>query len=465
MAKRFIILLILLIAICYATKVSSQETMLNFNDIKDLLRSGVSSEMILELIKEQGVNFKATAQDLSELRGLGANDDVIAIILVTIKDLKEKDVKSSGNQSKGHSEARVILIEYADYQCPFCGRFFKGTFPDIKREYIDTGKVEYIFKDFPLEFHKQAPKAAEAANCAGDQEKYWEMHGKLFENQNNLSVDKLKSYAKDMGISSFEFERCLDSAKFAEKVAKDIAEGKKEGVNGTPYFILGIKTGNGLDKKKMMVGARPFSAYKQEIDALLISVKNEDVNRWGGKPAVTDEDFINLEAKEKKKVVLIETSMGNIKMELDEAKAPITVKNFLSYVDEKFYDGAIFHRIINNFMIQGGGFTQDMQQKKTKAPVKNEAGNGLKNKRGTIAMARTMVVDSATAQFFINVIDNDFLDHRDETPQGFGYAVFGKVSEGMDVVDKIKAVRTGSKMGSSDVPLEAVVIKSVKRAQ
>ena len=171
------------------------------------------------------------------------------------------------------------------------------------------------------------------------------------------------------------------------------------------------------------------------------------------------------EAEEKNPVVLMETSMGNIKIELDQAKAPVTVKNFLSYVDEKFYDGTIFHRVINNFMIQGGGFTQDMQQKKTNAPVKNEAGNGLKNKRGTIAMARTMVVDSATAQFFINVIDNDFLDHRDETPQGFGYAVFGKVLEGMDVVDKIKAVRTGSKMGSSDVPLEAVVIKSVKMVQ
>ncbi|MBI5755992.1 MAG: peptidyl-prolyl cis-trans isomerase [Nitrospirae bacterium] len=171
------------------------------------------------------------------------------------------------------------------------------------------------------------------------------------------------------------------------------------------------------------------------------------------------------EAEEKNPVVLMETSMGNIKIELDQAKAPVTVKNFLSYVDEKFYDGTIFHRVINNFMIQGGGFTQDMQQKKTNAPVKNEAGNGLKNKRGTIAMARTMVVDSATAQFFINIVDNDFLDHRDETPQGFGYAVFGKVLEGMDVVDKIKAVRTGSKMGSSDVPVEAVVIKSVRMVQ
>ena len=168
-------------------------------------------------------------------------------------------------------------------------------------------------------------------------------------------------------------------------------------------------------------------------------------------------------AGEENPVVLMETSLGNIKIELDQAKAPITVKNFLSYVDEKFYDGTIFHRVIGNFMIQGGGFTADMQQKRAKAPIKNEAGNGLKNMTGTIAMARTNVVDSATAQFFINVVDNDFLNHQNTTPQGFGYAVFGKVIEGIDVVDKIKAVKTGSKMGFSDVPAETVVIKSVKR--
>ena len=168
-------------------------------------------------------------------------------------------------------------------------------------------------------------------------------------------------------------------------------------------------------------------------------------------------------AGEENPTILMETSLGNIKIELDQAKAPITVKNFLSYVDEKFYDGTLFHRVIGNFMIQGGGFTADMQQKRVKAPIKNEAGNGLKNMRGTIVMARTNVVDSATAQFFINVVDNDFLNHQNTTPQGFGYAVFGKVIEGMDVVDKIKAVKTGSKMGFSDVPAEAVVINSVKR--
>ncbi|MDO8446027.1 MAG: peptidylprolyl isomerase [Deltaproteobacteria bacterium] len=170
-------------------------------------------------------------------------------------------------------------------------------------------------------------------------------------------------------------------------------------------------------------------------------------------------------AADKNPVVLMETSLGNVKIELDQAKAPISVKNFLSYVDDKFYDGTIFHRVISSFMIQGGGFTADMQQKPTKAQIKNEAGNGLSNKRGTLAMARTNVVDSASSQFFVNVVDNDFLDHRDNSSQGFGYAVFGKVVEGMEVVDKIKSVKTGSKMGFQDVPMDAVVIKSIKRVQ
>jgi peptidyl-prolyl cis-trans isomerase B (cyclophilin B) len=161
--------------------------------------------------------------------------------------------------------------------------------------------------------------------------------------------------------------------------------------------------------------------------------------------------------------VVMETSMGTMVVELYSDKAPITVKNFLAYVDEGFFDGTIFHRVIDNFMIQGGGFTPDMGKKQTKAPIKNEATNGLKNKKGTLAMARTNVVDSATAQFFINVKDNSFLDNRGTSAAEYGYAVFAKVTEGMDVVDKIKKVKTGSKMGHSDVPLEPVIIKSVKR--
>jgi peptidyl-prolyl cis-trans isomerase A (cyclophilin A) len=158
---------------------------------------------------------------------------------------------------------------------------------------------------------------------------------------------------------------------------------------------------------------------------------------------------------------LIQTSKGTFKVELETERAPITVQNFLAYADEGFFDGTIFHRVIDGFMIQGGGFAPDMSQKTTKAPIKNEAGNGLLNKRGTLAMARTSVVDSATAQFFINLADNDFLNHGS---RDFGYAVFGRVVEGMDVVDAIAKVTTGRKGGHEAVPAEPVVIQSVKRA-
>ncbi len=162
----------------------------------------------------------------------------------------------------------------------------------------------------------------------------------------------------------------------------------------------------------------------------------------------------------KNPVVLMETSLGNIKIELYPQKAPVTVKNFLDYVKSGFYNGTIFHRVINGFMIQGGGFTADLREKPTNPPIKNEADNGLKNDRGTIAMARTGDPNSATAQFFINVVDNNRLNRP--SPDGFGYAVFGKVIAGMDVVDKIKAVPTGFSKGFQDVPQTPVVIKSVK---
>lgn len=160
-------------------------------------------------------------------------------------------------------------------------------------------------------------------------------------------------------------------------------------------------------------------------------------------------------------VVVMKTSMGTIKIELDQEKAPVTTANFVAYVNDKFYDGTIFHRVIPAFMIQGGGFDKDMNQKKTKAPIKNEAGNGLKNLNGTIAMARTSDPNSATAQFFINTKDNAFLDHRDDSQQGYGYAVFGKVVDGLDVVKKIEAVQTTTKMPHQNVPVTPVVIESV----
>ena len=162
-------------------------------------------------------------------------------------------------------------------------------------------------------------------------------------------------------------------------------------------------------------------------------------------------------------VVIIETNKGTMEAELWQDKAPITVKNFLAYTEEKFYDNTIFHRVIPSFMIQGGGFTVDMKQKQTKAEIKNEATAELKNTRGTLAMARTMIVDSATSQFFINLVDNDFLNHTGTGMQSFGYAVFGKVTKGLDVMDAIAKVATGSKAGHENVPTEAVVILSVRK--
>lgn len=161
-------------------------------------------------------------------------------------------------------------------------------------------------------------------------------------------------------------------------------------------------------------------------------------------------------------MIKLHTNYGVITLKLDAEKAPVTAANFEKYVKDGHYDGTIFHRVINNFMIQGGGFESGMKQKETNAPIKNEANNGLSNKVGTIAMARTMDPHSASAQFFINVKDNTFLDHTAPTPQGWGYAVFGEVVDGMDVVDKIRGVPTTSKAGHQDVPVEDVVIEKAE---
>ena len=158
------------------------------------------------------------------------------------------------------------------------------------------------------------------------------------------------------------------------------------------------------------------------------------------------------------KKVKLTTSMGDIVIELDDAKAPISTGNFLKYVESGHYNGTVFHRVIDGFMIQGGGFAPGMQQKPTDAQVENEANNGLKNRKYSVAMARTSAPHSASAQFFINVADNDFLDHKSPTPQGWGYCVFGKVVKGQDIVDRIKGVATGNRGGHGDVPIDDVTI-------
>jgi len=161
--------------------------------------------------------------------------------------------------------------------------------------------------------------------------------------------------------------------------------------------------------------------------------------------------------------VRFETSMGSFTLELDAAKAPKTVANFLTYVDEDFFPGTVFHRVIDGFMIQGGGLSPELEQKRGNAPVENEADNGLKNLRGTIAMARTNDPHSATSQFFINVNDNDFLDHTAKTPMGWGYCVFGQVCEGMETVDAIRQVATGNRGMHQDVPKETILIEKAER--
>jgi cyclophilin family peptidyl-prolyl cis-trans isomerase len=187
-------------------------------------------------------------------------------------------------------------------------------------------------------------------------------------------------------------------------------------------------------------------------------------SRWLIAFAVTlSFNAVAAEAKKMNPQVRLTTSAGVIEIELDAAKAPVTVKNFLEYVDAGHYNGVIFHRVIPNFMIQGGGFAPGMKEKPTRAPIQNEADNGLKNLAGTIAMARTSEPHSASAQFFINAKDNDFLNHRGKTAQGWGYAVFGKVTQGMDVVKQIEKTPTGNKGGHGDVPVTDVVITKVER--
>lgn len=160
-------------------------------------------------------------------------------------------------------------------------------------------------------------------------------------------------------------------------------------------------------------------------------------------------------------MIRFKTTLGDFTVELFPKEAPVSVQNFEQYVDEGFFDGLIFHRVVPGFVIQGGGLTPDFSQKKNRAPIQNEAKNGLKNKRGTLSMARTNDINSATSQFFVNLKDNDFLDHKGAS--SYGYAVFGKVTEGMDVIDKIAAVKTGRRKGFDDAPLEDVVIVSARR--
>ena len=216
--------------------------------------------------------IKALRKEMQDLRKDVEDLKTKTIVRQQVPAPEPQEVVVSMNDDpvKGDLNAPVTIIEFSDFQCPYCGRFFKSTLTEIERDYIKTGKVRYVFRDFPLDFHKQAPKASEAANCAGEQGKYWEMHDKLFENQNALMVDKLRQYAAEVGLESGPFDACLDSGKYAEEINRDVEDGKKAGVSGTPSFFIGKSQGPGKEiTGKRIVGARPFESFKQVIDQIL----------------------------------------------------------------------------------------------------------------------------------------------------------------------------------------------------
>ncbi|HLD72564.1 MAG TPA: thioredoxin domain-containing protein [Candidatus Nanoarchaeia archaeon] len=191
-----------------------------------------------------------------------------------------KEVSIDDDAVKGNPEAKVTIVEFSDFECPFCGKYFQETAPQIMKDYVDTGKVRYVFRDSPLDFHQKAQKAAEAAECAGEQGKYWEMHDYLFQNQDYLAVENLKGYAKDLKLDTAKFNDCLDKGKMAEEVKKDLADAQKYGVSGTPAFFI-----NG----KLISGAQPYGTFKVEIEAALAAAKNtETVKAEEVKPAVVE---------------------------------------------------------------------------------------------------------------------------------------------------------------------------------
>ena len=180
-----------------------------------------------------------------------------------------------GDPSMGKADAPLVLVEFSDYQCPYCARHSLKTMPRIKKDYVDTGKIRYVFKDMPLAFHKNAKKAAEAAHCAGEKGKYWEMHDLLFANQQKLSIDDLKGYAEELGLKKSSFEKCLDSGRYAEEVKSDLKAAKAAGIKGTPSFIIGRVEKNGMVDGRILRGAQPYGAFKAAIDEILEDKKKK----------------------------------------------------------------------------------------------------------------------------------------------------------------------------------------------
>ncbi len=280
----------------------------------------------------------------------------------------------------------------------------------------------------------------------------------LKDKESTLKPDEKKALEDKLAAKEADFNRVLtDARRFVERLrssAMEQLEKEAERILKEYAKERGIQViiDTSGEQAPKLAFVNPSADITAEIAKRLEKFKIE--------PVAADPDPAEIK-KDPKPQVVLETTMGDIVLELDREKAPVTVANFIKYAESKHYDGTVFHRVIKDFMIQGGGHTADLTEKETGKPIVNEATNGLKNVRGSIAMARTNDPDSATAQFFINVVDNAKLDHQGE--ERFGYAVFGKVVKGMDVVDKIREVKTGDKGTHKDVPLEPITIKSAKR--
>lgn len=248
--------------------------------------------LILGALLQTQIGFAQSTEDLKALRkeieSLKQGQSVIQKDLEEIKNLLRGRVATPPPEPqnvvlsvkdypfKGEKNAKITLVEFSDYQCPFCSRHFRDTIPQLEREYISGGKVKYVFRNFPIEsIHPQAFKAAEAANCAGEQRKYWEMHDRLFANQNLLGVKDLPNHAKTLGLDLTNFQQCLDSGKHASKIRSDLADGQKAGVQGTPTFFLGLTEPNDVNVKaaRIIRGAQPYAAFKAAIDSLLTGQK------------------------------------------------------------------------------------------------------------------------------------------------------------------------------------------------
>jgi len=226
------------------------------------IRSTEPVQQDIDTLKQGQEALRKDMDNIKKLLGEGDEEQPVARALDEVLEI-------GGSPFKGSQDAKLTLIEFSDYQCPFCKRHAEETLSRIDKEYIATGKLRYVFRDFPLEMHKQALKAAEAAHCADEQGKYWEIHDKLFANQQALKPKQLARYARAVGLQAGPFKKCLDSGKYAEKVRKGIAEGQKLGINGTPTLMLGVSNGDKVVDVRVIQGAHPFLVFKQEIDKLL----------------------------------------------------------------------------------------------------------------------------------------------------------------------------------------------------